>query len=443
MKLYPIFRGCGVLPTYISTNEGWLYCAIVKDLCTKQIVGYVFSEHIDSNHTQVALNMAVLCHRPPAGLIVVSNMPPMLTRQCLLLLSTKPGRVQKGSILNGPTQSLMSRRKQTISAALEFRSLLSLELICRLDPIICVAITLGMCYNKLLQMLYDYSKEKLMKNSDIIKEIRSRLSLSQMELAEKLGVSFATVNRWEKGRCDPSQIAQNAIRQLCTQNKIDYSQFVGNSIIVSDDSITLYHGSKSGIDGIIQPNSRDRCDFGRGFYMGTDRSQPLTLICNYPKARLYTVKVLLSGLKILDIEVGIDWALLIAFNRGKMKSVKGSSIYNRFAAMADGCDMIIGYIANDRMFVVLDRFFNGEITDAALIHSLSALKLGKQYVALTEKACGQIEITEEKFLTNADRETLKKESEENRSKGIALAEEICRQYRREGRFFDEILKAGE
>lgn len=177
--------------------------------------------------------------------------------------------------------------------------------------------------------------------------------------------------------------------------------------------------------------------------MGTDRSQPLTLICNYPKARLYTVKVKLSGLKILDIEAGIDWALLVAFNRGKMESVKGSSIYNRFSAMADGCDMIIGYIANDRMFVVLDRFFNGEITDTALIHSLSALKLGKQYVALTEKACGQIEITEEKSLTNADRETLKKESEENRSKGIALAEEICRQYRREGRFFDEILKVGE
>ena len=34
-----------------------------------------------------------------------------------------------------------------------------------------------------------------MKSSDIIKDIRSRLGLSQTELAEKLGVSFATVNR--------------------------------------------------------------------------------------------------------------------------------------------------------------------------------------------------------------------------------------------------------
>ena len=282
-----------------------------------------------------------------------------------------------------------------------------------------------------------------MKSSDIIKDIRSRLNLSQTELADKLGVSFATVNRWEKGHRTPSQIALGNIKRLCADNKIDYAQFEGNSIITSDEVVTLYHGSKSGIVGDIAPSSREHCDFGKGFYMGTEKAQPLTLICNYPDAKLYTVKVDLSGLKILDIEVGIDWALLVAYNRGKTDSVKGTAIYNRIAEMADGCDMLIGFTANDRMFVVLDRFFKGEITDEALIHSLSALKLGKQYVALTEKACKQITIVKGKALTDADRETLRIESEDNRSKGIALADEICRQYRREGRFFDEILKAGE
>ena len=226
-----------------------------------------------------------------------------------------------------------------------------------------------------------------MKNSEIIKEIRSCLGLSQSELAKKLGVSFATVNRWEKQRCEPSQIAVNAIKSLCANNNIDFSQFEGNHIISTNEIITLYHGSKSGIRGDIAPISRERCDFGKGFYMGTDRNQPLTLICNYPKAKIYTLSLDLSNLKILDIEVGLDWALLVAYNRGKMEYVKNSSIYNRFADLSKDCDMIIGYIANDRMFVVLDRFFNGEITDLALINSLSALKLGKQYVALTEKAC--------------------------------------------------------
>lgn len=215
-----------------------------------------------------------------------------------------------------------------------------------------------------------------------------------------------------------------------------------NSFIHINKTVTLYHGSKSGIRGRILPISREHCDFGKGFYMGTDRTQPLTLICNYPKAKIYTLSVDLSDLKILNIDVGLDWALLVAYNRGKMESVKDSAIYKQFRNLSKGCDMIIGHIANDRMFVVLDRFFNGEITDLALINSLCALKLGKQYVALTEKSCKKIEILEEKQLSEKERSKLKQESDSNRSKGISLANEICRKYRREGRFFDEILEAG-
>lgn len=177
--------------------------------------------------------------------------------------------------------------------------------------------------------------------------------------------------------------------------------------------------------------------------MGTERIQPLTLICNYPEARIYTLSVDLSNLKILNIEVGLDWALFVAYNRGKMEAVKESKMYNRFKTLSQDCDMVVGYIANDRMFVVLDRFFNGEITDLALINSLSALKFGKQYAALTDKACKKIEILDEQELSEKDKDKLKQESEVNRSKGIAMAEEICRKYRREGQFFDEILKAGE
>lgn len=223
----------------------------------------------------------------------------------------------------------------------------------------------------------------------------------------------------------------------------EISQFEGNHMIETNEVVTLYHGSKSGIHDAIAPISREHCDFGKGFYMGTDRTQSLTLICNYPDARIYTLSVDLSNLKILDVEAGLDWALLVAYNRGKMEAVKHSAIYNRFSNLSKSCDMIIGYIANDRMFVVLDRFFNGEITDMALVHSLSALKLGKQYVALTKKACQKIEILAEQKLTENDREKLKQESEADRSKGIAMADEICRKYRCDGRFFDEILKAGE
>lgn len=47
-----------------------------------------------------------------------------------------------------------------------------------------------------------------------IKRLRARLGLTQMALAERLGVSFPTINRWENGKSRPSQLAWNQILQL-------------------------------------------------------------------------------------------------------------------------------------------------------------------------------------------------------------------------------------
>ena len=59
--------------TYIPTLEGWLYLAIVKDLCTKKIVGYSFSNRIDAKLVCDALNVALYRQRPPADLIFHSD----------------------------------------------------------------------------------------------------------------------------------------------------------------------------------------------------------------------------------------------------------------------------------------------------------------------------------------------------------------------------------
>ncbi len=40
--------------TYIPAAEGWLYLAIVKDLCTRKIVGYAFSSRIDARKWRTA-----------------------------------------------------------------------------------------------------------------------------------------------------------------------------------------------------------------------------------------------------------------------------------------------------------------------------------------------------------------------------------------------------
>ncbi len=54
----------------------------------------------------------------------------------------------------------------------------------------------------------------------LVKEVRRQLELSQEELAHALGVSFATVNRWENGKTKPSKMAKTVWKQFC-QRKIE------------------------------------------------------------------------------------------------------------------------------------------------------------------------------------------------------------------------------
>ena len=282
---------------------------------------------------------------------------------------------------------------------------------------------------------------------ELILEIRNRLNVSQEDLAKMIGVSFATVNRWENGHSQPNKAAQLRLYDICKERNVNLEDIIRKKIekIAADISesskrMILFHGSKSGIKGPIAPISRERCDFGKGFYMGNEPYQPLTLISDFEASKFYVISLDMSGLRLLKVKPDLEWAMLVAYNRGKMDEVRGTSLYEHYAAMSKGYDVVVGSIANDRMFYVLDNFFLGNITDKALVMSLSALQLGEQYVAITEEACKHVKIEAEIALSYLERIVLRDLSEANRVKGVNLAREICRDYRRDGRFFDEILK---
>lgn len=61
-----------------------------------------------------------------------------------------------------------------------------------------------------------------MEYQNIIKNLRTKLVLSQKEFAELLGVSFTSVNRWENGKHEPTIKVKRKILQLCKENKIKY-----------------------------------------------------------------------------------------------------------------------------------------------------------------------------------------------------------------------------
>jgi len=75
----------------------------------------------------------------------------------------------------------------------------------------------------------------------------------------------------------------------------------------------------------------------------------------------------------------------------------------------------------------------------ALINCLSALQPGKQYVVISQKGCDAVRIEAEVELSYLERLFIKKIAEENRARGISFSNDICKNYRREGMHFDEIL----
>ena len=50
---------------------------------------------------------------------------------------------------------------------------------------------------------------------ELVREVRRQLEISQEELAHELGVSFATINRWENGKTTPFKLARAQFDAFC------------------------------------------------------------------------------------------------------------------------------------------------------------------------------------------------------------------------------------
>lgn len=57
--------------------------------------------------------------------------------------------------------------------------------------------------------------------SKIIRDLRNKMLLSQTELADLLGVSFASINRWENGHNEPTIKIKRKIKELCQRENVD------------------------------------------------------------------------------------------------------------------------------------------------------------------------------------------------------------------------------
>lgn len=57
-----------------------------------------------------------------------------------------------------------------------------------------------------------------------IRKLRAKLNISQQELADLLGVSFPSVNRWENGHYESTLIAKVKLEELFKEHHIDVEE---------------------------------------------------------------------------------------------------------------------------------------------------------------------------------------------------------------------------
>lgn len=172
----------------------------------------------------------------------------------------------------------------------------------------------------------------------------------------------------------------------------------------------VYHGSKGGISGRIRPDYKDACahaDFGKGFYMGTTEIQPKSLIMLHEKPVFYTCKLDLANLCVKYFDADFEWIIAVALFRGKLDRLPKTYLDCQKQHYAN-YDIFCGYIADDSTTAAIMQFISDNMGYNSLMSCLLNLGLGKQYVAVTQKACDSILVLDNYMLTKRECDELRK-----------------------------------
>jgi transposase InsO family protein len=87
--------------TYLPTGEGWLYLAVVLELCSRAVVGWSMADHMRAELVNQALAMATCQRQPAAGLIMHTDRGSQYGaesyRQLLMQHGIQPSMSRKGN----------------------------------------------------------------------------------------------------------------------------------------------------------------------------------------------------------------------------------------------------------------------------------------------------------------------------------------------------------
>lgn len=201
----------------------------------------------------------------------------------------------------------------------------------------------------------------------------------------------------------------------------------------------LFHGSRNGLTEITTTGSRENCDFGQGFYLGETYQQALSFVCEAEKSSVYSFRYSLTGLRVKRFDCDLAWMLAICYFRGRLKAYAKNQIIADILSETEHADVIVAPIADNKMFYVMTQFTDGEINADVALHSLSASKLGLQYIFKTDQALERLIPIERYYLSAPEREDCRKLLNE-RSYEIDTKLKLAKREFKSGLYIEELLK---
>ena len=257
------------------------------------------------------------------------------------------------------------------------------------------------------------------------------------ELSEATRISRTTLNAIEKRGSTADEVGEKLYAYMYRHNYRINS--VKEELIREKYGNVLFHGSKNGLSDITVSGARNNCDFGKGFYLGQTYNQALSFVCEYDQASVYSFTYSLEGLKCVEFDCSLDWMLAICYFRGTIKKYAGSNMVQKVVKKIEDADVIIAPIADNKMFYVMSQFAEGEINADAAIHSLSASRLGLQYVFRTDKALRNLVPIERYYLSLPEREDCRSALIE-RGYEIDTKLKLAKREFKTGLYIEELLK---
>lgn len=284
-------------------------------------------------------------------------------------------------------------------------------------------------------------------NYDFVEDLRvykEILDFNDSDIIRNFSIPKSSLYRFYKSNSVPSKDTLEKVYNSIFNSGITLSKIYEDVFKTKEktDNLILFHGSKEGIHGTLSiKHSNKNRDFGKAFYLGETMQQAVSFISGYADSCVYIVNLKnISRLKVIEFDVTKEWMILVAYFRGRLSEYSSSKYLKKILNRIKKADIIISPIADNSMYSIINEFINGTITDLQCINSLSANRLGKQYVVLNDDVLkNNVNLLKRIYISKDERIEYEDKKEEDRNVGSAKMKLAMRKYAGKGLYIEELL----